>query len=126
MACLAGYIWVFISYQIRSSIPENQVDVCLIKKATSIPCPSCGSTRSINSILQGNFIEALLWNPFGFFILAIMVSLPLLLLFDITSKKDLTFQIYQRFETTFKQKKIAIPAFLLVIGNWAWNIYKDV
>ena len=59
IACVVGYIWLY--YSITSNVTKNKsVEVCLIKHATNIPCPSCGSTRSMISLTKGNFVEAFL------------------------------------------------------------------
>jgi hypothetical protein len=126
IACLAGYIWLFVSFQNNYISSKHEIDVCLVKQILNIPCPSCGSTRSIEAIFQGNFKEALLWNPFGFLVLGIMIAIPLMLIIDFFYKKDLLLQYYLRFENLLKHKKVAIPAILLLISNWVWNIYKDV
>ena len=66
IACLAGYIWLYFS--ITKNITENKsVEVCLIKHVTNIPCPSCGSTRSVISLTKGDFVGALKFNPIGYF-----------------------------------------------------------
>ena len=82
IACLAGYIWLFVSFQNNYISSKHEIDVCLVKQILNIPCPSCGSTRSIGAIFQGNFKEALLWNPFGFLVLGIMIAIPLMLVID--------------------------------------------
>jgi hypothetical protein len=124
-ACAAGYIWLFINYQ--RSITENFVPgLCLFKRVTGIPCPSCGSTRSVLSILEGDFIGALLWNPFGWIIMTILILAPLWILYDIVFHKDSLFRVYIRTEIFLRLKWITVPLVLLVILNWIWNIYKGL
>jgi hypothetical protein len=123
ISCLAGYIWLFISF-ITNKI--DQVGVCMFKHVTSIPCPSCGSTRSVLSLLQGNLMAAIYWNPIGLILLTILIIAPFWILFDFISKRDTLFIFYQKAEKVISKKYIAIPAILLIITNWIWNIYKDV
>jgi hypothetical protein len=124
-ACAAGYIWLFINYQ--RSITENfEPGLCLFKRVTGIPCPSCGSTRSVLSILKGDFVEALLWNPFGLIIMAILVLAPLWIIYDIVFHKDSFFQVYNHTEIFLRRKWIAVPLILMVILNWIWNIHKGL
>lgn len=40
-----------------------QSPVCLFRRWTGIPCPTCGATRSILAILDGRLAAALGWNP---------------------------------------------------------------
>jgi hypothetical protein len=124
-ACAAGYIWLFVNYH-RSFIESFEPGVCLFKRITGIPCPSCGSTRSVLSILKGDFIGALLWNPFGLIIMSILLMAPVWILFDMVFKKDSLLQVYNRAEIFLRRKWIAMPLILLVILNWIWNIYKGL
>lgn len=36
---------------------------CPIYQYLGIWCPGCGFTRSVNSLLEGNFLKSLYWNP---------------------------------------------------------------
>jgi hypothetical protein len=108
-------------------LTENKsVEVCLIKHATNIPCPSCGATRSIILLTKGNFTEALTINPIGFIIAIIMLLTPLWIIADITMRSNTLFDFYQKTETYLKKPKYAIPLILLVVINWIWNITKGL
>ncbi|MDR1526821.1 MAG: DUF2752 domain-containing protein [Dysgonamonadaceae bacterium] len=97
---------------------------CLFHKITNLPCPSCGSTRSVLFLLKGDFIQALYANPFGYILLLLMTVLPLWLLFDWICRKDSFLHFYQKTETLFKRKYVCISAVIFVLTNWIWNIYK--
>jgi hypothetical protein len=125
VACIAGYIWLYLGLSNEHAV-DNPIEVCLIKHFTNIPCPSCGSTRSILSITRGNFNEALSINPMGFLIAIIMFLSPLWIVADITAKRDRLFNFYQKIESCFKRPQFAIPLILLVIINWIWNITKGL
>ena len=125
IACVAGYIWLY--YSITSNVTENKsVEVCLIKHATNIPCPSCGSTRSIISLTKGNFVEAFDLNPIGYLVALIMLISPVWIISDVIFKKNSLFKCYQIIENHLKKPKYAIPLILLVIINWIWNITKGL
>lgn len=47
--------------------------LCIFRNLTGLPCPFCGSTRSVGQILQGDFSEALAFNPIGFLVAALIV-----------------------------------------------------
>jgi cell division protein FtsW (lipid II flippase) len=98
----------------------------MIKRITNIPCPSCGSTRSVSALLHGDFVGAIYWNPLGLVVLAIMIVLPIWLAVDLISKKDSLLQSYKSTEKILRKKTVAIPLIILVIINWIWNIYKNV
>lgn len=120
--CLAGYIWLYVSY----TTPEKDIGVCFIKNVTGIPCPSCGSTRAVTSLLHGHFLTSIYWNPFGLIIVLIMIFAPIWILYDIVLKKETLYLIYQGTESFFKRKTVAGIAISLVVLNWVWNIYKGL
>lgn len=122
IALIAGYTWLIFSlvnHRFEGS------GVCLIKSVTGIPCPSCGSTRSVMSILNGDLASAVSYNPLGFVILILMVVLPILLIYDLLLRKALFYNIYLKLEVLLRRKIIAIPLILLVLINWIWNILKN-
>ena len=124
-ACAAGYIWLLVNYS-KVIVHSGEPGICLFKRITTIPCPSCGSTRSVLSILNGDIWGAIYWNPFGLIIMSILLVTPGWIIFDLLLKKDTLFRFYNRTELFLKRKWIAIPAILLVILNWIWNIYKGL
>ncbi|HRG38162.1 MAG TPA: DUF2752 domain-containing protein [Bacteroidia bacterium] len=123
--CLTGYIWLFLNAT-STVLQKTETSVCIMKHATGIPCPSCGSTRSILAILQGNFSMALHWNPLGFLLIMGLFGLPLWILYDMITRNTSFIGFYKKIETGFKQKKIAIPAIILILLNWYWNIHKGL
>lgn len=124
-ACLAGYIWLFyISTSLHSE--NSSEEVCLIKRVTDIPCPSCGSTRSIILLIHGDFQQAVYINPIGLIVAVIMLLTPVWILVDITLRRSTLFDFYQRTESYLKKPKVAIPLILLLLLNWIWNITKGL
>jgi hypothetical protein len=99
---------------------------CIFKHATGIACPSCGSTRSVISISEGNFSEALQTNPMGFIIAAVLIAGPVWLLADIALKKNTLYNAFRTFETTIRTRWLAAIFIILITANWAWNIYKGL
>lgn len=124
IACAAGYIWLFFNLTDYSN--NQSIGACIIKESTGIPCPSCGTTRSVISFIQGDPLEALYWNPFGVIILSILAITPIWIIKDILAKSNSLFVFYSKVETFFNRKIIAIPAIILVLMNWGWNIYKGL
>ena len=125
ITCLAGYIWLYYNLYLQNTKSSSE-SFCMIKRITNIPCPSCGSTRSVSSLLHGDFAGAIYWNPLGLVVLAIMIVLPIWLAVDLILKKDSLLQSYKSTEKTLRKKTVAIPLIILVIINWIWNIYKNV
>jgi len=121
-----GYLWLYFNLKGYIGGQENAYGFCIFKEVTGIPCPSCGSTRALGNLIKGNIKEALYWNPLGFLIGLIMLVLPPWLLYDLLLKKQSFMLFYKRIETILQLKYVAIPAALLIILNWIWNIKKGL
>jgi hypothetical protein len=78
------------------------------------------------AILQGDIHGAIQLNPSGFLIFAILLIAPFWIAGDILLKRSSFFHFYLNCETLLKRKWIAIPAALLVLINWIWNIKKNL
>jgi hypothetical protein len=126
IACIAGIAWTAYTIWQNTAITDTSVEVCLFKKATGFPCPSCGTTRSIQSLIEGNFLEALHWNPFGVVVFCIMLISPVWILIDMANRKSSFLLGYSRIENLFRSKWLAVPAIALVAANWVWNIIKGL
>lgn len=125
IACLTGYIWLI--YSITSYKADiKTVEVCLIKQLTNVPCPSCGSTRSIISLTKGNFVDAIHLNPLGYIVALIMLIAPVWIITDMILVNDSLFRYYNKIENHLKRPKYSIPLILLIVINWIWNITKSL
>jgi len=124
-ACLIGFVWLFITYT-RSVTDGDTLGICLFKQLTGIPCPSCGSTRSVLSLLRGDVTGALIWNPFGFILISILLISPGWVLYDVITQKQSLLNFYKKSEQFLRRKWVLFMAIGLVLLNWIWNIYKGV
>jgi hypothetical protein len=118
--CIAGYIWTvlnFFNHSIRGL-------GCLFHKTTSIPCPSCGTTRSIIALLRGKLCESLYINPLGIIVFSIALALPIWMLIDLITGKASLFEFYNRINRKFSFNIFTISIIVLLIANWVWNIFK--
>lgn len=125
ISCLAGYFWLYINSSF-SFLKEKSIEVCLIKHATNLPCPSCGSTRSLISLLNGDFLKALSINPLGYIIAIVLFTLPIWLILDFTLKYDSLYVFYKKTESIISKPYFSIPLVILVFLNWVWNISKEL
>jgi hypothetical protein len=124
-ACVLGYSWLGFLYFLGDSV-HDEPGVCLFRLFTGIPCPSCGSSRAILSLLHGNLIQSLNWNPFGIVLIVIMLISPLWILFDIINQYSSLLKFYNTAELYLKRRYLAIPLIFIVLANWAWNIAKGL
>ena len=122
--CLAGFLW--ISYVFFNSPITSSIHPCFIKSLTQIPCPSCGSTRSVMAILSGQFQSAFYWNPLGYLILAGLVIMPIWIIVDMIFGIQSFYNFYCFLNAKIQSKKIAFPLMLLLLMNWYWNIKKGL
>jgi hypothetical protein len=120
-----GYGWLLYSY---FALVQNttSVDVCLVKHFVGIPCPSCGSTRSVMALMQGNLLDAALINPMGLCIAVIMLVAPVWATFDLFTKQSTLIEFYGKAEKIIARPTIAIPLIALILLNWIWNITKGL
>lgn len=125
IACFAGYIWLFYNINVVSNT-HSGIEICPFKRVTTLPCPSCGSTRSVIALLTGDFQKALLINPLGFLIAVVLLVLPFWLLYDLILKKETFLKFYKDAERFLRIPKIAFLFVSLVLINWIWNIIKDL
>lgn len=123
IACLLGFVYLIYNLQYSESADFT---VCFIKNVTGIPCPSCGTTRAVQLIFQGSFLDSLRVNPFGILVSSIMILAPLWIVLDMITKKETFFIFYKKTETFLRIKGVAITLIILVLLNWIWNIYKEL
>lgn len=124
LICLTGYVWLFFS--MSNQFQNSGFGVCAFKRITSIPCPSCGSTRALLLLLQGEFIGSILLNPFGILSAILLLIVPMWLFYDLISKKQTLFDFYKKAEEIIRIRWIAITLICIVVANWIWNIQKNL
>lgn len=123
--CMAGYAWLFFNLN-NARVLSNSTAVCIFKHVTGMACPSCGATRSVIAITNGDFENAVLINPLGYLIAYIMMIVPVWILFDLITKRNSLQVAYKKAEQYLKKPNVAIPLMLFVIINWIWNISKGL
>jgi len=105
----------------------NPLRVCLFRTVTGIPCPSCGTTRSVNALLHMHPGEAFFINPLGYVAVLAALVLPVWLMHDIFRRSNSCYRFYLSVEKRFNTKPVfAVLFFGLITVNWAWNIYKHL
>lgn len=126
LACFIGYLWLFfLSYTSKRTTHTN-FTVCIFKRITSYPCPSCGTSRAVASFFYGEIIHSILLNPFGIIVSLIMIVCPFWIILDLLKSKSTFYVFYIKFESALKKRHVALPLLILVLLNWIWNIYKKL
>jgi hypothetical protein len=95
---------------------------CIFKNLTGYPCPGCGMGRSMLCLYHGNLSKALWYNSLSIPFLICTISGLIWMIIDIFRNKE-TFIPFLKKDVNWFWK---IILFLVIIGNWAWNIYKGL
>ena len=122
--CIAGWVWMAINLAEPSYMADKTT--CLIKHATGHPCPSCGSTRGVLYLTEGNALGAFRSNPLSYLMALGLIVLPIWLLADALREKRSFLGFYSRAEVALRRQFIAYPLILLILLNWIWNISKGL
>jgi len=123
---LAGYGYLLYSMVYDRHLFDTGFTPCLFKNITGLPCPSCGATRSLACILHGQLLAGLYWNPIGLLLLAGMIIIPVLLVYDLLKSKNTYLTLYTRLEQFMRRKPVMYTAICLLLINWLWNINKGL
>jgi hypothetical protein len=124
LTILGGYTWLMFSILYTGN--RLLFTGCLIKLITGIPCPSCGITRSIILLINGDFFEALALNPLSIIVAVIMALIPPLVIYDFLGSKLRLFNLYSAIEAKLANRKLAVLLYGLVFLNWIWNLQKGL
>ncbi|SEM13572.1 Protein of unknown function [bacterium A37T11] len=124
-ACTVGYSWLLYNFLTLNNHTHHKV-ICLFKKVTHLPCPSCGATRSLECLLHGKLTQAILINPLGLIVAFILVVAPIWVTYDLITRKSGLYHLYRRVEIQLKKPVLALPLVLLILANWVWNISKGL
>jgi hypothetical protein len=120
--CLGWMSWNLFCFQHA----KPGLQICVLKNTVGLPCPSCGTTRSVMHLVHGDLSNALLMNPFGIFAFLGLAVLPFWLLYDYWYAKRTLWTYYLQFNNSFSNKKFSFCVVVLVLLNWIWNIQKGL
>lgn len=120
--CLCSIVWII--FCVNNQDGQGLWQGCLSKQILHIPCPSCGTTRSVISIIKGDFLNAVLINPLGYIAIISIVIIPIWIIIDCSTGKSTLVNTYYACLRFIKQAYIYIPLIILTICNWIWNIVK--
>lgn len=123
--CAAGYTWITLNL-LKPQTLNDSGGVCFVKHLSGLPCPSCGVTRAILWLIDGDIAGSLHTNPLGLVLALVLIAAPLWLLVDKFSGKKNLLRAYQTMEAHLRRPWLAIPLIVLVLANWIWNIAKGL
>jgi len=107
-ACGLTLVWLSAHF-------HRPVQLCLVKHLTGVPCPTCGFTRGALSFIHGHIVQAWLYNPLLYSVLALFVAATAVRIFSARSL---------RINLTGKERPAAwILAGVLFFANWMYVIF---
>lgn len=122
---IGSYVW--IGYHLSHTDSHASGTLCLFKSVTGIPCPSCGVTRSVLSLVSGDVVTALWVNPLGILASILLLVVPVWIGIDFLRKEHTLLLVYKRSEEIIGSNKfIYLPLIGLIAINWIWNISKGI
>jgi hypothetical protein len=120
---MVGYAWLGWNTAEDSATPT----ACIFKALTHLPCPSCGTTRALTILMNGDIRGSLLINPLGVLLALALAIIPLWIIVDTLRRNDSLFRWYVSMERSFATHKwISVPAITVVLLNWFWSIAKGL
>jgi len=63
---LTLYVWPITN--------NARYSVCMMRRTTGIPCPTCGMTRSLASLAKGQLAQSIEYHPFGILVAVIIFA----------------------------------------------------
>ena len=114
---LLAFLFLARVLAVRSEGFSTGPSLCLFRNVTGLPCPFCGSTRSVGHILQGEFSAALQSNPLGYFGLAFLV----VLFISPSAIKGTSDYLAKKWWILTQRNQIVITVGLIVLA-WVMNL----
>ena len=72
-------IGIFIIFLLMKKFSSITGSICLIRGVIGVPCPSCGMSRAITEVINGDIIKAFKFHP--------LVWLPFVVMFFLILKR---------------------------------------
>jgi hypothetical protein len=111
-----GAMWLSLVGAIRFFYPVQgaKIVLCPLKRLIDLPCPTCGSTRSALSILSGDIVGAVAYNPL-FFVVGMLLLAAVLVRLVFARRVRVHVGGLQRIG-------VWVVFAALLLGNWAYVI----
>jgi hypothetical protein len=111
-ALIAAYGAIYLLFSYVNTRMGFSFGVCPLKRITDVPCPSCGGTRAVLALMQGNLHDAFLFNP-----------LVIILLFGAPFAAGLFYRLPQdRQERISRSNRLWAVIVGALVVNWVYLI----
>jgi hypothetical protein len=104
---------------LRHGIPETErPSLCLVRRVTGVPCPTCGSTRAVLAAAGGHPFQAFAHNPLvvlGILFIAVWLAVRL------------AFSRQIRVDASRRTKRaLWLAGLALVLINWGYVLWREL
>ena len=120
----ASYAWIGYNGIVRAQGADG-VSICIVRTVTGVPCPGCGTTRSVIHALHGEVLDAVKSNPLGLLAVAALCVLPFWIAVDLARGRASLMHAYNVLNHQLARRAVLVVIVLLVLCVWTWNIYNQ-
>jgi hypothetical protein len=114
-----GGIALLILLVLRFTPVQHVLPGCIFKGLTSFPCPTCGATRALLLLVQGDVAASLTMNP-----LVSLLALGACLVFPVSLLAFFLQLPRPSVELTEREHVvIGVAVLVLVLMNWSYLVY---
>ena len=120
----ASYAWIAYNSVVRAQQAEG-ISICIVRNVTGVPCPGCGTTRSVVHVLHGEILDAVTTNPLGLLAAGALALLPLWIGADLVRGRASLMHAYAVLNQQLARRAVLVVVVVLVLCLWTWNIYNQ-
>lgn len=111
-----------VFFWLQNRLTPEEIEFCMFKNITGIPCPGCGMGRGTNALFHGNLMHSFLLHPLAIPFNAAVFAAFLFLIKDVVKNENMVMGFLKRKPPVALSVTIA----LLLLAIWGWNIYRGI
>lgn len=124
ITCVVVYGWVGYNMWLLANRGVPASEVCLLKSATGIPCPFCGTTRSVMCVAKAEFLEAVLLNPLGLLVAGMVVIAPVWIFIDYLRGKESFYVLFNACVKRLQYRGILLMIAMVLVMLWFYQLLR--
>lgn len=120
------YAWVGLNLLLQGRPTGVDLTICPLRLVTDIPCATCGTTRALCALSEGQWLESLRLNPLGIVVAIATIVSSLWIAYDALTGQQSYYQSYLKIINSPRRKYIVVSICTLLLINGIWNILKTL